>query len=214
MSEGIVYILTNDAMNGLVKIGRTSNLKVRMKDLDNTSVPFPFECFYAAIVCDMETAEKLIHEAFGDRRVRANREFFRIDPVRARAALRLAEKEEVTEGGADVTDLDGLKALAEQESKIPNLNMAALGIAVGTVLVHVDAPAITCTVTTPSKVEFDGVVMSLSRAAKLAAEKLGKANKSGAYQGGLYWKLGDKNLVELRKEKEEVAFDIVEPTDV
>ena len=47
MSE-IVYVLTNESMEGLVKIGRTSTgVEQRIRELDNTSVPLPFQCFYA-----------------------------------------------------------------------------------------------------------------------------------------------------------------------
>lgn len=40
----IVYVLTNEAMPGLVKIGRTNNeLAARIRALYSTSVPLPFE---------------------------------------------------------------------------------------------------------------------------------------------------------------------------
>jgi hypothetical protein len=36
----IIYILTNEAMDGLVKIGRTTtSVEQRIKELDNTSIP-------------------------------------------------------------------------------------------------------------------------------------------------------------------------------
>ena len=47
MSEvGYVYILSNEAMSGLYKIGVTSreDLDRRMKELFTTGVPFPFKC--------------------------------------------------------------------------------------------------------------------------------------------------------------------------
>jgi hypothetical protein len=50
MSE-IVYILTNEAMEGIVKIGRTTtSVEQRIRELDNTSMPLPFQCFYAGEV--------------------------------------------------------------------------------------------------------------------------------------------------------------------
>ncbi|EKD33224.1 MAG: hypothetical protein ACD_76C00068G0021 [uncultured bacterium] len=48
----IIYILINEAMPGYVKIGRTTNLEQRIRSLDTTSVPLPFECFYACTVKD------------------------------------------------------------------------------------------------------------------------------------------------------------------
>ena len=51
----IVYALTNPAMPGLVKIGKTSrdDPQARMKELYNSSgVPLPFECVIAVEVED------------------------------------------------------------------------------------------------------------------------------------------------------------------
>ena len=44
--EGIVYVLSNEAMPGLVKIGLTqrSELEVRLNELYSTGVPLPFTC--------------------------------------------------------------------------------------------------------------------------------------------------------------------------
>jgi len=43
----IVYILTNQSMPDTIKIGITDNLERRMRELDKTSTPLPFECYYA-----------------------------------------------------------------------------------------------------------------------------------------------------------------------
>ena len=92
MSEGIVYILINEAMPGLTKIGKTSTaIEQRMRDLDSTGVPLPFECFHASRVGDMDFVERQLHDAFDDTRVRQRREFFRISPERVRSALLLAQ---------------------------------------------------------------------------------------------------------------------------
>lgn len=46
MEYGIVYLLTNPVMPGLVKIGMTlrDEIDARMKELYTTGVPLPFEC--------------------------------------------------------------------------------------------------------------------------------------------------------------------------
>ena len=76
-----VYILTNEAMPGYIKIGLTENLvSERVVQLDNTSVALPFQCYYAARVEDNRRIERALHTAFGDFRVRPNREFFKMDP--------------------------------------------------------------------------------------------------------------------------------------
>ncbi len=41
---GTVYVLTNAAMNGLVKIGKTTrdDIRIRLDELYTTGVPVPF----------------------------------------------------------------------------------------------------------------------------------------------------------------------------
>lgn len=90
---GIVYLLTNEAMPGLVKIGKTSrcDLKMRMRELFTTGVPLPFECVYACKVklSHMDELEKALHTAFAPNRVNENREFFRISPSQPLPILKL-----------------------------------------------------------------------------------------------------------------------------
>lgn len=201
-NEGVVYILTNEAMDGLVKIGKTKDLKTRLRDLDHTTVPFPFQCFYAAVVDDMDRVERLMHEALGDRRVRSNREFFRIEPTRARAALRLAELRDVTPVLDVAADEEGERALDQERRRKPNLNMAAIGVPIGAPLAHVDDPSVTCIVTGPQEVAFNGRRMSLTGATKEAYKVMGRVTPSETYQGGMHWTHEGKTLVAIRREKE------------
>lgn len=93
----IVYVLTNEAMPGLIKIGCTNvDLAARIKQLYSTGVPLPFELFYACEVKDGPSVEGKLHDAFGDHRISKSREFFRLAPERAKAALSLAEIREVS----------------------------------------------------------------------------------------------------------------------
>jgi len=87
----IVYVLTNPAMPGLIKIGKTTQLEVddRMKQLYSTGVPVPFDCAFACQVKDASEVEKSLHFAFGNHRVNPNREFFKIEPERVIAVLKL-----------------------------------------------------------------------------------------------------------------------------
>jgi len=92
----IIYVLINEAMPGYVKVGITTNLEQRIRSLDTTSVPLPFEVFYAATVQDSKFVERQIFEAFLDKRVRSSREFFQISPEQAVAIIKLVEIENVT----------------------------------------------------------------------------------------------------------------------
>ena len=93
MEYGIVYLLTNPVMPGLVKIGMTTqeDIDKRMKELYTTGVPVPFECKFACKVkkSDCLKIEKALHKAFDPQRINQNREFFRINVEQAQAILEL-----------------------------------------------------------------------------------------------------------------------------
>lgn len=57
--QGIVYVLTNPVMPGLVKIGKTSRdeVQTRLNELYSTGVPVPFDCASAARVEDESKVE-------------------------------------------------------------------------------------------------------------------------------------------------------------
>lgn len=85
---GYVYILTNPSFReDWIKIGKSSRpVDVRIKELDNTSVPLPFEIFATMKTAKYNEAEKLVHryiERFTNLRIRNNREFFNVKPEEA-----------------------------------------------------------------------------------------------------------------------------------
>lgn len=84
---GYVYILTNASFReDWVKIGKTRNMEERLRTLDNTSVPLPFEVFATLKTAKYNEAEKLVHryiERFTNLRIRNNREFFNVQPETA-----------------------------------------------------------------------------------------------------------------------------------
>ena len=89
---GYVYILTNPSFReDWVKIGMTSNMEDRLKTLDNTSVPLPFEKYATLKTAKYQKAEKLVHhyiERFTNLRIRDNREFFNVRPEEALSIFR------------------------------------------------------------------------------------------------------------------------------
>jgi hypothetical protein len=68
----VVYVLTNSAMPGFCKIGRTSQEDVgtRLAQLYSSGVPVPFTLEYACQVEDSEAVEAALHTAFGPSRVK------------------------------------------------------------------------------------------------------------------------------------------------
>lgn len=79
--DGFVYFLTNRAMPGLFKIGRTErNPRRRIAELSTKSgLPFDFDLLCYIDVPDDVAAEYWFHRCFADLRANAGREFFRLD---------------------------------------------------------------------------------------------------------------------------------------
>lgn len=136
---GIVYVLENAAMPGIVKIGRTSrdSVEVRLNELYSTGVPVPFDCVYAARVSDVEKVEKAFHDAFGPYRVNPKREFFEIEPFQAIAILRLVAIDNVTpeiQKEAEKVDVNSHAGAEKLKSRGPRMNFEEMKIPEGAIL--------------------------------------------------------------------------------
>lgn len=87
--KGYVYILTNEAMPGLVKIGRTSrDVDVRASELWQTGVPEKFQVFWSFKTPDCVQLEAYAHGDLRKHRVSTSREFFKIDEFEAKDRIR------------------------------------------------------------------------------------------------------------------------------
>jgi hypothetical protein len=186
---GFVYVLTNAAMPGFVKIGltRKDDISERLRQLDTTSVALPFECFYSARVPDCGKLEAVLHRVFGEKRIRPNREFFRADPDLAKLIIDLVKIEErpVSDAEQGITPGQRDDIEAEKERKSPRINFDRLGLGVGTVLTLSKYPEISCTVASPGTVMFQGEELSPSRAAVKAINAMG--HNWRAASGSEYW---------------------------
>lgn len=176
MSAGIVYILTNAAMPGYIKIGLTQqdDVAARVKGLDNTSLPLPFECYFSARVPDCRRLERTLHFVFGDKRARGNREFFTANPDLVKAIIELVALEEVTPTDAEQSISPAQReAIEETKARAERRTFERLGLAPGTVLQFSKDPEITCRVAGPRKVDFEGAQMTLSAAAMIVIRRMG-----------------------------------------
>lgn len=167
---GIVYVLSNRAMPGLVKIGMTTRpeLDTRLKELYTTDVPVPFDVEYACEVkaSDCNKIEKALHTAFDPQRVNINREFFQIKKEQAIAILELFNQKDVTTEVSDEmdNDLDAGDIASKQKATKhrPPLNFSQMGIPIGSILTYNADPKITVTVISEKKVEYMGEETSLT----------------------------------------------------
>ena len=192
----IVYILTNPAFPDYIKIGRTSNLKQRLITLDNTSLPLPYECYYAMQVDNASKVEKLLHQSFDKYRVRKNREFFELLPENAKSALQLANGKEVTPDHDIVETPDDQRALNKARSQRERFKFSLLNIDPGTLLTFAKDVEITCEVINDRKVRFRGEETSLSASALIVINEMGFDWTK--ISGPAYWKYNGVSLYDLR----------------
>jgi len=191
--DNIIYILINEAMPGYVKIGKTNGLEQRIRSLDTTSVPLPFECFYACTVKDAAFVERQLLDAFMDHRVRSSREFFEIAPERAVAILKLVEIEDVTPKKDFVELQEDQKAINKAKKRREMFNFKMVDIPAGAELVFSRDENIKAKVVDNRFIEFNGKKTSLSKAAnRILGYKYGVA-------GTDYWKYEGETIDERRR---------------
>ncbi len=202
-SKGIVYVLTNQAMPELVKIGMTTRLDIdaRMRELYSTGVPVPFECVYACEVKSSDCAkiEKALHRAFDPNRINANREFFSIKPEQAIAILELFNRVDVTEEVAaeienDLTIEDKAAHDKIRSGRRPPLNFKEMGIPEGAMLIYVKGPSVQVTIAGEKKVFYNGEITSLTAVTR---RLLGL---DYSVQPIKYWEYEGKNLRDIYDE--------------
>lgn len=129
---GIVYVLTNPLMPGLVKIGYTNGpLKARMTTF-NTAVPEPYFCVSAWEFKDAKKVERALHKAFDGNRYNKFREFFRVEPESVAAILEQFGKRNVTPEDGDIGE-----APRNSKPRRGHFRFSTLGIKIGSVLVSI-----------------------------------------------------------------------------
>ena len=99
LTVGFVYVLTNESMPGLVKVGLTSSLpEDRAQDLYTTSVAEAFNVAFRTTTSRPRAVERRAHDLLNEHRTNPKREFFRVSVGKAIEAVRRAL---VDAGGMD-----------------------------------------------------------------------------------------------------------------
>jgi len=196
--DNIIYILTNEAMPGYVKIGKTANnLEQRVRDLSaSTSVPLPFTVFYACKVKDAHFVEHQLHDALDNNRVNPRREFFQIAPERVVAALKLAEIENITPKKDLIETEEDREAHQEALERRGRFNFELAQIPLGAEIYFSrdeSKKAKVIDLRSARSIEYNGVITSLSTSAQ---EILG-INYGVA--GTDYWMYEGETLDERRR---------------
>lgn len=198
----IVYVLTNPAMPGLVKIGKTINseIDIRMRQLYGTGVPVPFDCAFACQVKDAHEVERALHFAFGNIRINPNREFFKIEAERVISVLKLLKVDDVTAEfeykiEADIEEVDKQSSQQLKDAKRPRMDFFELGIPQGSILVSKDGSK-QVKVVEAKKVDLDGHICSLTEATR----KLLDLAEGYPIQPSPYWTFNGKTVKEIYEE--------------
>lgn len=181
-THGLIYVLTNECMPGLVKIGMTTQtIKARMSNLYGTGVPVQFECIFAlrVPVDDLRKVEQIIHLTYEDFRKNPHREFFEIADtdkllkwLRGLCAAFHLQEEVTAEVNTELHNVSFADKAYEEEmdlekkSRAKNFTFSGLGIAPGTTLYYKGDQSITCVVHDDRKVLYNGEVVSLSHVSK------------------------------------------------
>ena len=174
---GIVYVITNPAMPGFVKIGMTDQtMQERLRTLDGTNIPVPFECVAAWEFDDAGKVEAALHRAFADRRERRNREFFTVSPDQPIAILEAFGAKDVTpqDDALGEESAEDRASLSKARKRRENFRFSMVGIEPGGTLVSVWDDTVTCNVVDDRRVNFEGEVTSLSASALKVLHGMGK----------------------------------------
>ncbi len=195
--EGIIYLLANPAMPGIIKIGKTTkeDVKLRMKELYSSGVPLPFENLYAAKVSDIDRVEKALHTAFSPDRINPKREFFEIEATQAIAILKLLEIENVSqlvEREVNVIDTIEVDAARVYAQKRPRMNFEEMGIPIGSELSFNNNGEIAIVIS-DKMVRFRDEDTSLTNATRMA---LGDGYAYNVAPGP-YWRFNGRKLRDI-----------------
>jgi len=129
MAKGFIYILRNEAMPGLLKIGYSVKVpEERVDELFTTGVPEPFKLAYYCLVENADKLEPTVHRTLSANRHRNNREFFRIeleDAVRSITNLCIPEHEWSERPRPSVAQSDTQSAVSDHQAPFYGINVTS-----------------------------------------------------------------------------------------
>lgn len=208
-SPGYVYILTNPSFRSdWIKIGKTSRtVEERMRDLDTTSVPKPFEVFATMKTVKFNEVEHLLHrtiDRLSDFRIRPNREFFNIDPYKAldifKDIAKVIDDAEIWTAPNVLDDAGNDGQTCSNGERRSRFKFSMCDIQIGEEITF-DPLGIKVKVASDDSVEFEGSTYKLSPFVRTFMPE-DRRNESGAYQGAKYFSYNGQVLDDIRKARE------------
>ena len=164
MSRGYIYIMTNPALQDMVKIGYATNVEHRRKQLSTTALPYDYEV-YATYETEGNLEDKKLHKMIdnlnSDLRVSKSREFYIMSPEDAYELL-----EAIATISGTKKKLKKVKTTKEIKRERPAIDFFKCGLKVGDELVYTDDPNVVVTVQTEHKVLYNDELTSLTAIVK------------------------------------------------
>ncbi len=199
----IIYILTNESMPDLIKIGMTEErLEERVKELSRwAGVPLPFEIYFACEVENMRDVERSLHDAFLDYRINPKKEFFRLNPERVVSVLKLLQKKDVTPITDEFEEIEEKNAIEIAKERRSRFNFSLAKIPVGEFIEYYYDNNIRAIVTNDREINYNGEIASLNQVTLKLLKDSGRIWKS--VQGPAFWLYQGERLDERRRRIEE-----------
>ena len=161
--KGYIYIMTNHALENMVKIGYAKNVEERRKQLSTSALPYEYEV-YATYETNGNLEDKRLHQLIDDLnpklRVSKNREFYDMMPEQAYKLL---------EAIAIISDTTKKLRKIKQthiNMKRPPIDFIKCGIPQGAELIYTENPNIKVMVVNNHKVKYQEELTSLSAIVK------------------------------------------------
>ena len=212
--KGIVYILTNPLYkDNIVKIGSTTDIKTRLKNLSRgTGVPGAFECYVAYEVENYKKVEELLHKIYkgverNTDKMHKKKEFFNIAPnlvdeILSMIVLDLMKGRKIPVNNSDIYTNEQKKQLHKKEEKkqiSEKFKFDKYKILPGSELIFTKNKKIKCKVGENNKVIYNKKEYSLSG---LTIKLMQELQYSGThYNGYAYWTYNDILLTNLSIKK-------------
>lgn len=220
MSKEFVYILINPCLDGWVKIGRTNNIKNRLRELNQpANIPLSYRAYATYEVEQPQVIEKHIHNLFDviDETLHARetlssgrireREFFHISPEKAYAVFKsvasLRGDEDCLKLIEPSEEQIEEEQIASQANRRPGFKFSMLPLPVGTELKFLYDDSCVCfTADMDNHITYEGADYSLSGLAqKLLVEKRGW-ERTRSVAGPRYFTYEGNTLADLRNAQE------------
>lgn len=198
MAKGVIYIMTT-SVSGLIKIGRAEtkqyNERMRFLSANGYANVSGLKPYFAIEVDNYVETENLLKDVFKFIRT-GDSELYSMDADKAKQLL-------LTFSGNLIYPKDAtpkatqIKQIAKTRTQGELFNMFNRGIKKGDILTFVGNPDIKVKVVNERDVEYNGTTYKLSPLALKLYTDMGKANKSGAYQGASCFKFNGTVLTKL-----------------